>query len=126
MTPAGTLAARRLVTSKALIGSALVLQPRTVLSLAAGRRAVVPAWLARILGARILLQSVVEFRQPTRSVLYRGAIIDLAHATSMIPFTITGRYRRIALASATLAAGTAALSIRAAARIPHEAVEART
>lgn len=127
MTPTGTLAARRLVTAKALLGSALVLRPSSALSLAAGgRRSAVPAWLARVLGARILLQSTVEFRQPTRGVLLGGALIDLAHATSMIPFTVTGRYRRIALASAALAAGAAALSIRAAARIPYEPLEATT
>ena len=127
MTLAGTVAARRLVTGKALLGSALVLQPRSVLRLAAGqRRAAVPAWLARVLGARILLQSTVEFLQPTRSVLLGGALIDLAHATSMTPFTLAGRYRRVALASAALAGGTAALSIRAAARLPDEPPEARS
>jgi hypothetical protein len=115
----GAAASRRLVIGRALLGSVLVLEPGQLLRFAAGRgEPAVPAWLARILGGRILVQSAVEFIRPTRGVLLAGALIDVAHATSMIPFMLSRRHRRIALASAALAAGTAALSIRVAAGIP--------
>lgn len=86
-------------------GAALLVRPGTLLGDLDGHPAgdgLVVA--ARVLGARNMLQSVMEarFRQPV--VRRAGAIVDAIHVVSMLAFAATGgERRRPALLSAAVA-----------------------
>jgi hypothetical protein len=72
-------------------------------------------WVARLLGGRTVLQSVLVLTHPTRPWLLTAAGIDAAHAASML-FVLPGRsYRRSALLSGAVAA-TSAAAVAALAR----------
>jgi hypothetical protein len=73
-------------------------------------------WLARVLGARLLLQHGVVLLEPHRTLVRAASAIDLLHAASMVPFTASPRYGRAARLSGALAAAYAAVAMAAAPR----------
>lgn len=92
-------------------GALLVLAPGSLLrpllggAPSAGERAV-----ARLLGARNLVEGAAVLRSPTRGWLAAAAAVDAAHAATMLLLAARSRrYRRAALASAAVAS-TAALT----------------
>ncbi len=99
-------------------GVVLLLTPRPLLS-AVARQAVEGrvAGVVRILGARQLLQASATGRRPTRRRLAAGALVDAAHAASMVAAVVADvGPRRLTAASAAAAAGFAATGIAASRR----------
>jgi hypothetical protein len=98
------------------LGQAVVLlaQPPDVLRRITGDDGVPPAWIVRVLGARILIQAVPEAISPSPNVLRLGVVVDLVHAASMLAAArVWPRYRRAALASSGSAGASAvALIVR--------------
>ena len=72
-------------------------------------------WVARLLGARLVLQDSALFAKPTREAALAAAVVDGLHALSMLPWLGSKRYRRAAAVSgapAAVGAATAALLAR--------------
>ncbi len=93
--------------------------PNTVTGMVAGSDPRPPAWLVRVLGARLLVQGLLEYVRPRRRVLLVGAAIDLAHAASMLALLLLlPVYRRTASASAAEAVLAAVLTASAAQQLP--------
>jgi hypothetical protein len=62
------------------------------------------SWVARVLGARVLVQTVVMVARPDRRVFAASAVVDGMHAASMVALAAEAdRYRRVALVSAAAA-----------------------
>jgi hypothetical protein len=95
-------------------GSLLLIAPATAARLAAGGGRPAPAWLVRLLGARMVAQAGVSAAllrrgADRRRVLRAGAAVDALHALSMVGAAAAWpRYRAGALASAGAAAASAA------------------
>jgi len=110
---------RGLVLARALYGGALLAVPRVALRIVAGagqedRRAVA---VARLLGARHVLQAGVSAAWPTPAVLAAGGGADRAHAASGLGLALLDRRRaRPALVDASLAASWSVLGQGAADR----------
>lgn len=102
--------------SRAVLGIFALIAPESVVRACAGPNlsAMPPPWVVRLLGGRLLLQGALEVGRPSRTVLLVGAGVDVAHALSMLALAGT-RYRRPALVSAGIAAGSAGLASAAAA-----------
>lgn len=82
------------------------------------RRGDVP--VARMLGARHVVQALACAGTPTRSVLLLGAETDLAHAASALGLAVVDRPRRRAgLVDALVASMFAAAGVASAASAPH-------
>ena len=96
-------------------GVALLVRPAEVAA------AIAPAfprerlWVARVLGARLIVQHALVLAAPTAAGIRLSAAVDGLHAASMLPVLLLPRYRRAALVSGGLAAGYA-LAGRALAR----------
>lgn len=91
-------------------GCVLLLVPDRVLG-AGGRRPIPAAAIAvaRVLGARQLVQSAVTAAVPTGSVAGLGALVDALHAGTNVGLAaLSPRWRRTALTDAVIAAGFAA------------------
>jgi hypothetical protein len=73
-------------------------------------------WLARLLGARLLLQHGAVLVEPDPVLIRAGSAVDLLHAASMVPFAGSARYGRAARLSGALAAGYAVVAMTAAPR----------
>lgn len=103
MSTAGT-APRVFATASAATGLALLLRAERIAA-AAGRRAGRPdPRIVRVLGARQVAQAVLTLVRPTSAVLALGAAVDASHAASMVALAgASPRFRRPALASATVA-----------------------
>ncbi len=70
--------------------------------------------VARVLGARHLTQAALSAPAPTAPVLALGVEVDLLHSASMLGLAVFDRsQRRPALTSAVVAAGFAAVGMRA-------------
>ena len=68
--------------------------------------------IARLLGARQLLQSLITARRPTRRILQLSAAVDAVHATTMVAAAAADAGpRRLTVASATMAAAFAAAGL---------------
>nr|WP_296067514.1 hypothetical protein [uncultured Actinoplanes sp.] len=64
--------------------------------------------VARVLATRHLVQAVVTAVRPSRPVLGAGAVVDAIHASTDLGLAAaSGRWRRIALIDAAVAAGLA-------------------
>ena len=75
-----------------------------------------PAAIVRVLGARRLVQELALLRWPSPGVAVAAAAVDGLHAASMLAAAgLWPRYRRAALTSAGVAAGSAVLSLVTAA-----------
>jgi hypothetical protein len=121
MTPesSAVTAFRGAAVERAILGLTTLNKPDAVSRRIAPGSSMPPTWLARLLGARLLAQAVVQFARPRRNSALAGAAIDAAHASSMIPVAaLLPAYRRIALASALEAVSAAAVSILVAGRLP--------
>jgi hypothetical protein len=117
-----------LAAARASYGCALLIAPGAVIYLAtghpAGRRA---RRLARLLGARHLIQATVTSLAPLPCVLTVGAGVDGLHAASMVMLAAADRgARRAALTDAVAESVFAAAGVSAAGRAPAPAVTART
>jgi hypothetical protein len=88
----------------------LLLAPQRVLGV--GGQPAIPApavVVARVLGARHLLQSALTAAAPTGSLLAAGAAVDAVHAGTDVGLAaVSPRWRRIALVDAVIAAAFAA------------------
>jgi hypothetical protein len=83
----------------------------------ADRHLAPPTWIVRVLGVRSGLQGAAELAWPTPAAAWTGAAIDAAHAASMAAVALASRrYRRAALLSGALAAGSAIALASTAAR----------
>lgn len=76
--------------------------------------------VARVLGARQLVQALASGPVPSYPVLAVGVEVDLLHAASMLALTVTGRRRRAALTNALIAGAFAAAGALAARQAAHE------
>jgi hypothetical protein len=96
---------------RAVAGGVLLARPAAATRWVAGTgRPVIPAAVARALGARLAVQAAVELARPTRRVARLSAAVDAMHALSMlIPAGLDRRYRRAAAVNAVTATATAAL-----------------
>jgi hypothetical protein len=117
MTAAAT-GRRALQMARASYGLALVLAPTETIRLAAGR---LPSRrdcaVARLLGARHLVQAVLTVVIPVPEVLAIGAQVDTAHAASMLMLAAADRpERRAVLTDALTEAIFAAAGFSAAAQ----------
>ncbi len=118
MAPTGRTMAEALCAVRATYGAALLALPRQALG---GRRfgaqesgAIL---FARLLGARQLLEAGVLARRPRRRMLLAGAAVDAAHSASMLALcALSPSHRRLAAASAAVAAGLAAAGAAAGLR----------
>ncbi len=96
-----------------LVGSERLLSRLSRAPVDAGARAV-----ARILGARELLQAELTRRHPTRAVLRAGAGIDAVHAVTMVALAAADPGRRTLATQNAVTAGALALAGVAAATSP--------
>jgi hypothetical protein len=91
-------------------GCVLLFVPRQVLRIGGGPP--VPAGavaVARVLGARELLQAALTAVAPTGSVAGLGAVVDALHASTSVGLAaVSPRWRPVALADAAIAGGLAA------------------
>lgn len=100
--------------ARLLVGAACLGAPYQVLGLIGGpdRDDPLVAGVARVLGARLVVQGGVELAVARRGSGRLGAGIDLAHAVSMLPAAARWpAHRRTALVSAAVAAATAAIDL---------------
>ncbi|WP_138757193.1 hypothetical protein [Modestobacter altitudinis] len=94
---------------------ALVARPDDVSAAVAPGRERPPSWLVRVLGSRVALQQLLVLARPTRGLVLLGAAVDALHATSMVAATqIWPQHRRVAGASAAVAAASAVLELTTA------------
>jgi hypothetical protein len=95
-------------------GTALLLAPASVLrSSGAACSGARTSRVARMLGARQLIQALLAVRHRSRSSSLAGAAVDIAHGATMLALAIRApAYRRPASASALAAATFAILGLR--------------
>lgn len=87
-------------------GAALLLVPDRLVGPGAPGPA---ATVARVLGARHVLQSLVTVLAPTERVVAAGAVVDGVHGgTDVALAAVSRRWRRVALADAVIATVLAA------------------
>jgi hypothetical protein len=104
---------------RCLTGTLLLGVPDAVTGVIAGDQSRPRTTLVRVLGGRLLIQGLVEWIWPRRSVVLAGAAVDTAHAASMIAAAaLLPAYRRTAIASAAEATVSAALTGSVARRLP--------
>jgi hypothetical protein len=107
-----------LAATRASYGGALLIAPGAVIYLATGRRPGRTARrVARLLGARHLIQAGVSAFAPMPAVLAAGAGVDAVHAASMVILAAADRgARRAALTDAVAESVFAAAGVSAAGR----------
>lgn len=98
----------------AAAGLLLIARPQRVAAALAPAFPEERRWVARVLGARMVVQHATVLARPEPAVLAAGAALDLLHAASMLPFVASARYGRAARISAAVALGSAVLAGRAA------------
>ena len=98
-------------------GAVLVLQPHPVVRAASGRTPTEAArTVARILGARHLLQALASLRWSSATARDLGLATDMLHALTGLGFAaLPTTWRRAALLDASLASGFAAAGTAASA-----------
>jgi hypothetical protein len=100
---------RALAAAGAVSGAALVARPQQVVDRLAPAFPRSKLWLARVLGARLLVQHGAVLLSPTVPVVRLASGVDLLHAVSVLPFVASPRYGRAARITGGLAAAYAAL-----------------
>jgi hypothetical protein len=106
---------RALAASGILLGGALLARPRLIAETFCPEFPAGKDWVARLLGARLVLQDTALFAKPTREAAVAASVVDALHALSMLPWLGSARYRRAAVVSgapAAVGAVTAALLAR--------------
>jgi hypothetical protein len=90
----------------------MLVAPHLVSTAVAGPEPPAPSWLVRMLGGRLIGQGGLLLVRPTPGVLAVGRAIDILHGSSML-FAATARpaYRRSALTSGAVAAGSVLVSV---------------
>jgi len=91
-------------------GAVLLVRPRPVVAALAPAYPADRDWVARVLGARQVLQHGVLLMTQERWVADAGTVVDALHALSMLPVTRSPRYGRAALISGATAAGSGVLT----------------
>jgi hypothetical protein len=111
-----SVAARAFALLRAGYGAVLLCAPGAVIGLCTGQPASkLDRAVTRVLGARQLGQAALTARSPTSMVLGIGALIDLAHATSMLALAAGDRpLRRAGLTDGLTASAFAAVGAIAA------------
>jgi hypothetical protein len=99
-----TLATRLLAATGMGWGALLLTRPRLVAGLLAPEFPADRDWVARVLGARLLIQDGALLVRPTRGATVAGSVVDGLHALSMLPLLASDRYRRAAAVSGGVAA----------------------
>ena len=97
-------------------GLALLARPREVVDRVSPALPPDKLWLARALGARLLVQHGAVLVAPSRGLVGLGSAVDLVHAASMVPLVASPRYGRAARVSGALAAAYAAAAVAVAHR----------
>ena len=83
-------------------------RPRTIAGLIGGQDGSPRPWVVRLLGGRILAESVLTLVRPQRRVLLTAAGVDAVHGTSMLlAAAARPTHRRPALVAAAEAFGAA-------------------
>lgn len=99
------------------LGAALLARPREVVRAVCGDAPMPPTGLVQVLGARQLVQEIVVLAAPSRTVRFVAATTDALHAASMAAAAVLWpRYRRPALTSGAIAAGSAVAAVSPARR----------
>jgi hypothetical protein len=107
-----TTAVRMIAVEHCLSGCALLTWPVPIARTLAAHQSGAPTWIIRVLGARLLVQGLVEFARPERRVVAGAAVVDSAHAASMIATAaLLPAHRRVAAVSAAEAAASAAVGL---------------
>jgi hypothetical protein len=92
--------------ARALYGTLLLVAAEDLTRRLTGRDSRVAAAVARVLGARHLLQALTLDRTRSRGLLALGVAIDLLHGLSMLALaTVSPSYRRATLLDATASGG---------------------
>lgn len=102
--PNETVLRRALAATGIAWGGVLLARPRLVADLLCPEYPADRDWVARVLGARLLLQDTALFARPTRGAALAGAVVDGLHALSMLPWLGSTTYRRAAVVSGAPAA----------------------
>ncbi len=107
---------RLLAALGAASGAALLIRPQRVVDRLSPELPRDRVFLARVLGARLLLQHGAVLLEPHPVLVRAGSAADLLHAATMVPFAASARYGRAARLSGGLAAAYAAVSMAVAPR----------
>ncbi|MGA5302846.1 hypothetical protein ACPCHT_23150 [Nucisporomicrobium flavum] len=103
------VALRLALAGRAVYGFALLLMPDTVLRATGRAPARGAVAVARVLGARHVLQAVAAAAAPTGRMTAFGAAVDTVHAaTDLAVAAVSPWWRRSALTDSVVAAGLAA------------------
>ncbi len=96
----------------AVAGAVLLARPRQVVRLVAPGEPEPPLAVVRALGGRLVVQHVLVALRPTRRGLFAGALVDAAHAVSMVPAAaVWPAHRRQATASGAVGVASALLAL---------------
>ncbi|MGY1988172.1 hypothetical protein ACI792_18290 [Blastococcus sp. SYSU DS0669] len=109
---------RTLATAGLAAGLALVLRPQGVVAAIDPRFPDERRWVARVLGARLVVQHGAVLVSPGPRTLRFAAAVDGLHAASMLPALALPRYRPAALVSGGVAALSALAAQRSAGSAP--------
>ena len=114
MRPSIGIAARVVGIAQLGVGATMLSAPARVAQAAAGRGAMAPPLIVRILGLRTAAQGALTAARPSRGALEVGAATDALHLLSMgALMAVAPKYRRTALISAALAAASLVASLGA-------------
>ena len=102
--PNETVLLRALAATGIAWGGVLLARPRLVAETLCPEFPADRDWVARLLGARLVLQDTALLANPTRSAAATAAVVDALHALSMLPFLGSKKYRRAAVVSGAPAA----------------------
>jgi hypothetical protein len=118
--PPVTATAHGLQIARATYGAALVLVPGPAIHLATGRLPSRRACrVARVLGARHLIQAALTAAAPGREGLALGGQVDAVHSASMLLLAVVSRtQRRPAVTDALTEAAFAAAGFSASIQLP--------
>jgi hypothetical protein len=104
----GRSAVSGLAALRAAWGAALLISPAAVAAKVTGPPDRRVRAVARLLGARHVLQAAVTSAEPTAAVVVAGVLADALHALSMVAVAAVDRgHRRVALVDAGIAGGFA-------------------
>jgi hypothetical protein len=88
-------------------GAALLARPQRVVDAVDPVFAREQLWVARLLGARLVVQHAALLIAPEPPVVRLASAVELVHAASMVPVLLLPRYRRAAWISGGIAAAYA-------------------
>jgi hypothetical protein len=106
--PGNPVLLRALAATGVAWGGLLLARPRLAAKLLAPEFPADRDWVARVLGARLVVQDTALLLAPTRGAATASAAVDALHAVSMLPWLGSARYRRAAAISGAVAAVGAA------------------